>query len=236
MTCEKIRQELVAYRDSELLERDRARVAEHLSTCRVCTQEEAQLARVSHLLTNLERVTPSPDFVAAFRRRLAQEDQVEQESRFARWWREWLIGWQLTPALAGAASLLVFLGYILSGRPIAPPQAPAIPGVPAQVAKQSEPSIPVSPAAPVQVAEQQKLFVDYKIIANLDRVAHFDEIVSEEAQTPETVLAGEEELPPTLLKDPSFFTHYPILQRMEKLQNMEAVLTLPAGGDEQHQG
>ena len=109
MTCETIRKELVAYRDGELLERDRAQIAAHLSTCAACAREEARLARVSQLLTTLERVTPSPDFAATFWRRLEQEGQGERESGFARWWREWLAGWQLMPALAGAASLLVFL-------------------------------------------------------------------------------------------------------------------------------
>src|SRR5229473_2204397 len=61
MTCETIRSHLVAYRDGELPEPDRAHVAAHLSTCPVCTREDAQLAGVHQLLTNLERITPSPD-------------------------------------------------------------------------------------------------------------------------------------------------------------------------------
>src|SRR3989442_13704782 len=116
MTCETIRKELVAYRDGELRERDRAQIAAHLSTCAACTREAARLARVSQLLTNLERVTPSPDFAATFWRRLDQEGQVERESWFARWWREWLTAWQLMPALARGAMQLVFSRFLVLSR------------------------------------------------------------------------------------------------------------------------
>ncbi|MBI3301718.1 MAG: zf-HC2 domain-containing protein, partial [Deltaproteobacteria bacterium] len=217
--CETIRNELVAYRDGELPERDRARIAAHLRTCLACTQEEARLARVNQLLANLERITPSPDFATTFWRRLKQEGQVEQESWFARWWREWLTGWQWAPALAATASLLVFLGYLFSGHPTTPTPPPAPPDVPAQVAK------------------QPGLFVNYKILADLDRLAHFDEIAAVES-TPEhtSELAREEDLPPAVLENPGFFVHYPILQKMEQLQNLETVLDLPGDEDQQHRG
>src|SRR3989442_10829555 len=126
MTCETIKKELVAYRDGELRERDRAQIAAHLSTCAACTREEARLVRVSQLLTTLERVTPSPDFAATFWRRLEQEGQGERESRFARWWREWLARWQVMPGLAGAARPLGFLSYVLSS-PTPPPTSPSAP-------------------------------------------------------------------------------------------------------------
>jgi len=229
MTCERIRKELVAYRHGELAERERTRVVDHLSTCLSCTREEAQLARVSQLLTNLERITPSPNFATTFQRRLAQEGRVEQESRLVRWWQEWLSSWQLAPALAGAASLVVFLGYVLSGHLTIPQQAPS--RVPAEVVKQSEPSR-IEPLA--QAIEQPELFANYGAIADLDRLAHFDEVASENAPEPEPAVAREEELPPALLENPSFFASYPILQRMEQLENMESVLSLSSGNEEQH--
>lgn len=228
MTCEKIKKELVAYRHGELSERERTWVTDHLSTCLSCTREEAQLARVSQLLTNLERIIPSPDFAMTFQRRLAQKAHVEQESGLAHWWREWLSSWQLAPALAGAASLIVFLGYVLSGHLTIPQQAPS---VPAEIAKQSEPS--TDPAA--RPIEQPELFANYGVIADLDRLAHFEEVASTENEPePEPAVAREEELPPDLLDNPSFFASYPILQSMEKLQNMEAVLSLSSGNEEQH--
>lgn len=225
MTCDTIRNELVAYRDGELLEQERARIAAHLRTCPACTQEEAQLARIGHLLAGLERIMPSPDFAATFWRRLEQEgagaheDPAAQENRFTRWWRKWLTGWQWAPALAGAASLLIFFGYILSGRP------------------PTTTTVPVPPDVPEQVATQPGLFVNYKVIADLERFARFDEIAAlESAPEPASEVAREEELPPAVLENPSFFVHYPMLQKMEQLQNLETVLGLPAGGDEHGRG
>lgn len=231
MICETIRPHLVAYRDGELSEQDRARVAAHLSACPVCTREEAQLARVHQLLTNLERITPSPDFAATFWQRLEQEGQSRQEepeSRWARWWREGrerLSGWQLAPALAGAASLLVFLSYLLSSRPVTTPTPPA------------QPASQIAADVPAPLAEKPGLFVNYKVIADLDRLGHFDEIAAVELPgRHDTELASEEDLPPDLLKDPGFFVHYPLLRKMEKLENLEAVLELPPEGDEHVHG
>jgi len=232
MSCETIRTHLVAYRDGELLEQDRARVAAHLSGCPACTREEKQLARVNQMLTNLERITPSPDFAAAFWRRLEQEGhsrQEEPESRWARWWRELregLTGWQWTPALAGAASLLIFLSYILSSHPTPTPTPP------------TQPAAHVAAAdVPAPVAKEPGLFANYRVIADLDKLSHFDEIAT--VQVPgehNTELASEENLPPDLVKDPSFFVHYPILQKMEQLENLEAVLDAPVEGDEHARG
>ncbi len=203
MTCETIRKELVAYRDGELLERDRAQIAAHLSTCAACAREEARLARVSQLLTNLERVTPSPDFAATFWRRLEQEGQVERESWFA----------------------LVFLSYVLSNRP------------PTTTTPSASPSALLKINVPAPVAEKPGLFVNYGIIADLDKLAHFDEVAAlENAPQDVSTLARAEDLPPVLVENPSLFVHYPILKQMEQLQNFEAVLDLPAGEDEQRRG
>src|SRR5437764_12871515 len=103
MTCKTIRKELVAYRDGELRERDRAQIAAHLSTCATCARAEARLVRVSQLLTTLERVTPSPDFAPTFWRRLEQAGQAERASWATRRCRERPSGWQMMPVLAGAA-------------------------------------------------------------------------------------------------------------------------------------
>jgi hypothetical protein len=230
MTCETIRIHLVAYRDGELPEQERTRVAAHLSGCSACTREEAQLTRVNQMLAGLERITPSPDFAATFWRRLEQEGQSRQEepeSRLAQWWREWresLSSWQLTPVLAGAASLLVFLGYILSSRPVMTP---------------TPLTQPVSQVAdvPAPLVEKPGFFVNYQVIADLNKLSHLDEVAA--VQLPgerDTELVSEGDLPPDLLKDPGFFVHYPLLQKMEKLENLEAVLDLPTEGDEHNRG
>jgi hypothetical protein len=235
MNCEAIRKELVAYRDGELPEQDRVRVATHLETCMACSREEAQLAEVEQLFASLERIAPSPDFAATFWRRLEQEGQVEQESRWARWWREsrerageWAKSWQVVPALAAAASLLVFLGYMSSGRSVAPPRPDP---------KQALPAVKER-TVPAEVLEKPDLFTNYRILTNLDKLMHFDEIAAIDTTSPEqdTALAQGEDVPPPLLENPSFFVHYPILQKMERLQNLEAILDLPDDPDQEHRG
>lgn len=235
MTCEKIRNELVAYRDGELSERDHARVAQHLGTCAACNQTDAQFALVGQLVSKMECITPSADFAANFRLRLAQEDYTPQESGFVSWWRDLLSSWQLTPVLVGAASVLIFFGYWFTNRSETPSTLPTI-EAPAQVAV-------TIPAPPEPVAERPVFFANYNVLANMEKLAHFEEIAAaqEQAETAPAKAVAElekeertEDLPPALLRDPSFFADYPMLRQMEKLQNMEAVLTVPTEGDSQN--
>jgi hypothetical protein len=225
MTCETIRSQLVAYRDGELSEQERGSVSAHLSTCPACTREEAQLAQVSQLLSTMTRVTPSADFAASFWQRLEREEQrarLEPESRAARWWQqlsEWLTGWRLAPTLAAAASILIFFAFLLSDRLTITPPPPV------------QPPIQVAANVPAQVIGEPGFFVNYRVIADLDRLSHFDEIAAVELPRERDIeVASEDALPPALLKDPGFFVNYPILQKMEQLENLEAVLDLPAEG------
>ena len=73
MTCETIRKELVAYRDGELRERDRAQIAAHLSTCAACAREEARLSALSRKTPAAPHpaqppVAPAPALAGAERR------------------------------------------------------------------------------------------------------------------------------------------------------------------------
>jgi len=95
----------------------------------------------------------------------------------------------------------------------------------------------VAANVPAPLVEKPGLFVNYKVIADLDKLSHLDEIAA--VQLPgarDTEVASEGDLPPDLLKDPGFFVHYPLLQKMEKLENLEAVLDLPAEGGEHSRG
>lgn len=232
MTCEAIRPQLVAYRDGELREQERVQVAAHLRTCPMCTREEAQLARVSQMFMGMERIVPSPDFAATFWHRLEQEDHLiepeETESRFARWLRdaqEWFTGWRLVPALAAAASLLVFFSFLLSGR-----------FTPTLTLSTQQPA-GVAEDVPAPLAEKPDLFANYRVITDLDRLSHFEEIATVELATEQDIeVVSEDNLPPELLQDPSFFVQYPVLQKMEELQNLEAVLSLPIEENEQSRG
>jgi hypothetical protein len=245
-TCELIREELIAYHDGELSEQAQEQVTAHLQTCEACAHEEAQLRRVGQLLMTMKRVVPSPQFAATFWQRLELENNqrrvvepstlLPREHRLAQWWRKvkaTLNAWQVAPVLAAAASVLVFFGYLLHSQPT-PPVKPEPASAPQ---KSIEPVVPSAPEAPADLVDKLGLFVNYKVIADLDRLSHFDEIAA--VQPPpehETQVVKEEELPPDLLQNPSFFAHYPILEKMDQLQHLEAVLGAPSKDEAQSHG
>jgi hypothetical protein len=247
MTCEFVQGELVAYRDGELPEQDREQIAAHLKTCAVCAYEEAQLARVEHFLVTMERITPSPDFAATFWKRLEQEQTAQvnisdREHRLVRWWREvreTMTAWHMAPALAAAASLLVFFAYFFTSSPTQRATETSAP-TPAPVPQElvAAPVTTVPAGVPPEITEKLELYVNYKIISDLERFSHLEEIAAIELPTENaTEIVQEDNLPPELLENPSFFAHYPILQQMDKLQNLEAVLdTPPTEGDSQGRG
>lgn len=242
MTCESIQEELVAYRDGELSEQERSSIAAHLATCMECTREEAQLIKMTGFLTSMERMTPSPNFAPSFWERLEQEKVrgtvrppnrlPVQENALVRWWQELrstLTAWQLAPAFAAAASVLIFFGYLMTSSS----KPPSVVKTPQEKSAANAPTT----EAPASVAEKLEFFMNYKVIADLERLAQFDEIAAVELPGTQAVeVAQEEELPPDLLQNPSFFTHYPLLKRMEQLQSLEAVLDNPTGENEQNQG
>jgi len=240
MICEEIQEELVAYCDGELPEEDRARITAHLSTCSACSREAAQFARLNTLFTQMERVTPSPDFAATFWQRLEQEKRVApvQEGRFARWWREWresLTSWQVMPALAGAASIVVFFGYILSDH--GPTGAGPRPGnKPPHGETRPLVDTPPTPTAPTLVQEKPGLFVNYRVITELEKFSRFDEIAAVQLPDEPPVGIAENDIPKDLLEKPTFFSHYPMLKKMEELKNLETVLDAPPDGDDKSRG
>jgi len=239
MTCEKIREELVAYQDGELAEQDQKYVAAHLSTCSVCTQEAAALARVEKMFGSLERVTPSPNFAANFWQRLEHERQPQPENRFAQWWRELresMTNWHLTPALVGVASVLIFFAA-LSQRP---ERTSPTPGPDSSIMKKPEtvakPAMSKESTVPAEVMEKSDLFIDYTVITDLDKFARLEEIAAIDLSTEQPVEVAEAEVPKEVLEDPGFFAQYQILQQLERLKNFDAVLASPSQNDEETQG
>ena len=240
MICEDLQEELVAYCDGELPEEDRTRIAAHLSTCSACSRDITQYLHVNTLLTQVERITPSPDFAATFWQRLEREKRTApvQESRLARWWREWresLTSWQLAPALAGAASIAIFFGYILSDRGIenrghVPEASPSH-----EVSHASSSSTP-PPAVPALVQEKPGLFVNYRVIADLEKFSKFDEIAATPLPEQPASVIADSDIPKDLLDKPGFFANYPMLQKMEKLKNLETVLDAPPDAEDKSRG
>ena len=238
MTCEAVREELVAYCDGELPEQAREHIAVHLKTCTGCAREEAQLVQMTRLLTKVERIEPSPNFAANFWQRVEQERKTDAARvqtlsapapRFAQWWRnfrETLGSWQVAPALAGAASVLVFFGYFFHSAPTSQ-KAPV----------QKSATVAAAQEAPARVVEKPGFFVNYNIIAELERFSRFEEIAAVQLpQEHDVEMAKDDDVPPEVLQNPSFFAHYPMLKKMEQLKSLEAVLDPPSENDKQNQG
>lgn len=239
MICEEIREELVAYQDGELAEQDRKHVTIHLSTCPACTQEAASLARIGQMFVNLERVTPSPDFAANFWQRLEHERQPQPENRFAQWWRELresMTNWYLTPALVGVASVLIFFAAFSQK----PDRTLLTSGPDSLITKKPEtvakPAMSKEPTVPADVMEKSDLFIDYMMIAELDRFARFEEIAAVDLSTEQPIEVTEADIPKEVLDDPGFFAHYPILQQLERLKDLDAVLAAPSQNETEPQG
>ncbi|MGE0823847.1 MAG: anti-sigma factor [Candidatus Binatia bacterium] len=243
MTCEETREELVAYHDEELSAEDRSRVTAHLRSCVACSQEAAQLKKLTQLLTRVERITPSPDFAATFWQKLEQEKHspAPATSRLREWWKAWRESfprWQMLPALASAASVVVFLGYLFSERNSVPAKSANTTPV-RGVANLDQPGKqPQAPATdiPEPVQKRPGLFVDYSVIADFDRLSHFDEIATINIPQEPPLSVAESDIPQDLMAKPTFFTDYPILQKMEQLQNLETVLDTPVGKDDKNHG
>ena len=239
MICEEIREELVAYQDGELAEQDRKHVAAHLSTCAACTQEAASLARVGKIFGSLERVMPSSDFSENFWQRLEQERQPQPENRVAQWWRELresMTTWHLTPALVGVTSVLIFFAALGQRLDRTTPTLTPTPLITTESGKVSKPVESKEPTVPAEVMEKSDLFIDYKIISELDRFARFEEIAAVDLSTEQPVEIAETDIPKEVLDDPGIFAQYQILQKLERLKNLDAVLASPSQNDEEAQG
>ena len=212
-----LQEDLVAYRDSELSALKRVQIAAHLRSCMACTQESAQLGHVDEALARLERVSPSPDFAATFWKRLEQEGRREPETldeRASRWWHigefEWLTNWQIGSAVAAAASLLIVAGYFFSG---------------SFILQRSTHLSPIArPNIPVQVQQEPQFFIDYAILASLDKFSYFDEIPTFAYMEGRGGGPGGLDIPSALREDPNFFMHYQLLKKMEQLQHLGSVL------------
>jgi hypothetical protein len=239
MICEEVREELVAYQDGELGELDRKQVAAHLSACTACTQEAVSLARIGQMFGSLARVTPSPDFAANFWQRLEHERQPQPENRFAQWWRELresMTNWHLTPSLVGVASILIFFAAFAQRPERTEPTPGLVPLITERPEGVSKPAESKEPTVPAEVVEKSDLFIDYKIITELDRFAQFEEIAAVDLSTEQPIEVTETDIPKEVLDDPGFFAQYQILQQLERLKNFDAVLASPNQNEAETQG
>ncbi len=65
MECEKVRKQMSAYQDGELVADDAIMVQSHLSLCADCTKYHNELKEVDPLLRSLKRIEPAPGFAVS---------------------------------------------------------------------------------------------------------------------------------------------------------------------------
>ena len=215
MRCQAIKKALAVYLDGELSPRTRVRVAAHVQECASCAQEKVLLNQVDQLLSQMTRLTPSPDFAETFWRRVEEEGQIEERSYLTRWWQDFVEDWRLAPALVATAVLLVVVSYVvLSSR--------------VETSRVTTPSPAVG--LPRELVEQPDLFLQYRFVTEVDKLTNSESIL---AQREEEALSGLTiETPPSrLLEEPGLFVDYYLLHRMEQLQNFEAVRSIHLGGE-----
>ena len=138
------------------------------------------------------------------------------------------------PALAGMASILVFFGYIVSDH--GPTGGPQPGNNPPPVNTSPPVKRPPTPEVPALVREKAGLFVNYRVIADLEKFSRFDEIAAVQLPEEPPTSIAENDIPRDLLEKPGFFANYPMLQKMEELKNLETVLDAPPDGNDKSHG
>jgi len=136
--------------------------------------------------------------------------------------------------LAGAASILVFFGYIVSDR--GPTGGQPTGNNPPPVNTSPPVKRPPTPEVPALVREKAGLFVNYRVIADLEKFSRFDEIAAVQLPEEPPTSIAENDIPRDLLEKPGFFANYPMLQKMEELKNLETVLDAPPDGNDKSHG
>ncbi len=258
--------ELVAYLDGELPQRDHRRVAAAVGDSMHLREEAARLARIGSAVAGLERIAPSANFAATFRRRLEREGRFEPASRLARWRRLWSAwqarfiakeGWRLgtgywRPALVPVASLLIILATLFSGTlsSLPSPQLTRSERVPAQTeamraraALADDPSRLPPPSEPRSRSERipAQVMENAAFFRDYWLTARLERWTHFDdimrTRVPRRPSSlSREQLPSPLIENPSFFMHYQILRRMEQFQHFESVRSLPFDRAAQRQG
>jgi hypothetical protein len=68
-------------------------------------------------------------------------------------------------------------------------------------------------------------------------LANFDQIASIDLSAEKSTEVADSDVPPVVVEKPNFFAQYPLLQKMEQLENMDAVLDSRLDEeDTQHRG
>jgi len=104
--CSAIESKLIVYLDGRAAPAERHAVEEHLSGCASCRTRAEEFRALSSVLDDLPEISPSPEFDATLRTRIAAEP-----ARRSFW------NWLPSPRLAFAVTALVVMSVWLSSGP-----------------------------------------------------------------------------------------------------------------------
>jgi len=107
MKCKKIKRLVSLYIDGEIKPAEQRKMFAHLETCEDCQKEKNTLELLNRLLLPPEPIQPSPQFLFKVKQRIISAEGI---GSFAPAWLKYL-----KPALAGMASVLIFLLFFLVG-------------------------------------------------------------------------------------------------------------------------
>jgi hypothetical protein len=187
MRCRTARTWIVADRDGELAARRGRALERHLVRCGACRAEQVAIEDVLGLLDGLSQEAEVP---ARLEQRVLRQVRLlaDEETTRSRWWPSMTMR-ALAPALAGAAVvLLTVVGLHRDERAVSVPDAaperriaarPEPAPNPVAVAKQPRRRVPDQP--PAELASRPDLFVDLPLLAELEKIEHFDSIAGMDA-------------------------------------------------------
>ncbi len=169
-SCQAVEQDLVAWCDGELSERQARRITEHVSACAACAGEaERTRSAIAWQKRALVDITAATVDTQALQTKLRRALAAEPDARMP-WW-----GWFLRPvAVAGACAVALVVVVFFSV--VGGPKAVLIP-------------LGVEPP-PVAVSSEPELFENYQLIQHLDALENFDTVESVPLDEDQTLHEG----------------------------------------------
>jgi anti-sigma factor RsiW len=203
MSCDDVRNELVAWLDGELSGEEGALLQPHVARCQDCARELRALERARGLIEEFsaDKVLSGVSFEALWQRvhdsarvRSASPESIRRQSASA---VRRAIRWSVPLGMAAAAGAALALFWEPAARgPIPPPVevhrdvVKGAQGRQAEAASGAKPRVQVESIAkvetrsrsmarvPRELRDNPGLFVDYSIVRRLDELQHLDSVLS----------------------------------------------------------
>ena len=184
MRCTRAQQWMIAAIDGDLVPRRRRRLEQHLAACAACRAEMGHTERLLGQLAALPTETEVPVRLEWDTLRRVRLEAAEGQGR-----RVPRLPWITVPAFAMAAVVALVVGVFVRGdTPRAPTRTAALhEPAPGQVAEprgarpavaKGEPVPAVSSPVPAELAGRLDLFVDLPMLRQMEKLEHFDAIVT----------------------------------------------------------